>query len=44
MYVFMPPATQLEEYLDLVTNIEETARSLDMPVRLEGYHPPQTIG
>lgn len=38
--VFMPPTTCLEEYLDLVTNIEETARALDVKVRLEGYHPP----
>ncbi len=40
MHVFMPPATCLEEFIDLVTNIEDTAQALRMPVRLEGYHPP----
>ena len=40
LHVFMPPATCLEEYLDLVTNVEEAARVLGMKVRLEGYHPP----
>ncbi|MDX2022337.1 MAG: transglutaminase family protein [Deltaproteobacteria bacterium] len=40
LHVFMPPATRLEEYLDLVTNIEETALALKVPLRIEGYHPP----
>jgi len=38
--VFMPPLTQLEEYLDLVASIEEVAASLQQPVQIEGYHPP----
>jgi uncharacterized protein (DUF2126 family)/transglutaminase-like putative cysteine protease len=40
LHVFMPPATTLEEYLDIVTNVEETARALHLPVRIEGYQPP----
>ena len=40
LYVFMPPVDRLEIYLDLVTAIEETCDSLEMPVVIEGYLPP----
>ncbi len=40
LYVFMPPASALEDYLDLVTAIESTARELQLPVVIEGYKPP----
>ncbi len=40
LYVFFPPTTTLEAYLDLVAAVEETARVLNMPVLLEGYAPP----
>ena len=40
LYVFMPPAPLLEDYLDLVTAVEETAAELKMPVIIEGYPPP----
>jgi uncharacterized protein (DUF2126 family)/transglutaminase-like putative cysteine protease len=40
LYVFMPPLSHLEHYLDLVTSIEATAAELEMPVLLEGYQPP----
>jgi uncharacterized protein (DUF2126 family) len=40
MHVFLPPVARLEEYLDLVTAIEATARALQTPVRMEGYTPP----
>ena len=36
----MPPVKELEDYLDLVSAIEETAGSLGMRVLLEGYPPP----
>ncbi len=40
LYVFMPPLTHLERYLDLVNSVEATAAELKMPVLLEGYPPP----
>lgn len=41
IYIFLPPLTQLEHYLDLVACIEMTAKDLNMPVFLEGYEPPK---
>jgi len=40
LYVFLPPLTHLEHYLDLVHSIEKTAAELDIPVFMEGYEPP----
>ncbi len=40
LHVFMPPTQRLEDYLDLVSAIEQTCVKLDMPVILEGYLPP----
>ncbi len=41
LYIFMPPLTLLEHYLELVAAIEATAESLALPVVLEGYEPPR---
>jgi uncharacterized protein (DUF2126 family) len=38
--LFVPPARDLEDYLDLVGTIEDTARELQLPVLVEGYGPP----
>ncbi|MEK6257647.1 MAG: transglutaminase family protein [Planctomycetota bacterium] len=40
LHVFMPPLAEIEQYLELVGAIEETAAALSLPVRLEGYPPP----
>ncbi len=41
LYVFMPPASRLEDYLELVTAVEATARELKVKIVLEGYPPPR---
>lgn len=40
LYLFMPPLSELEAYLELVSAIEATAAELACPVLLEGYEPP----
>jgi uncharacterized protein (DUF2126 family)/transglutaminase-like putative cysteine protease len=40
LHVFMPPLDRLEDYLELVTAIEDTSAALAMPVVFEGYPPP----
>jgi len=41
LHVFMPPLEQAEDYLDLVTAIEDTAAALGKKVVIEGYLPPR---
>jgi uncharacterized protein (DUF2126 family)/transglutaminase-like putative cysteine protease len=37
--VFLPPLPSTEAFVDLVAAIEDTAASLNVPVRIEGYPP-----
>lgn len=39
--VFLPPTGTVEEYIDLISAVEETAEALDQPVHVEGYEPPR---
>jgi len=41
LYIFMPPQKRIEDYLALVTAIENTAAKLKMKLRIEGYAPPR---
>jgi uncharacterized protein (DUF2126 family) len=41
LYIFMPPAASLEDYLELVAACEAVAQELHQPILFEGYEPPR---
>ena len=41
LFLFLPPLTYIEHYLDLINAIEAVAQSLKTPVVIEGYAPPR---
>jgi len=40
LHAFMPPLKSVEDYIDLIAAIEDTAAELNMPILIEGYLPP----
>jgi uncharacterized protein (DUF2126 family) len=40
LYVFFPPLSSVEEWIDLVAAVEATAAQLKQPIAIEGYAPP----
>ena len=40
LHIFLPPVSTTEDYLDLISAVEETAGALQLPVVIEGSTPP----
>jgi uncharacterized protein (DUF2126 family) len=40
LHVFMPPLDTAEDFVELLSALEDTAEALGMPVSIEGYPPP----
>jgi uncharacterized protein (DUF2126 family)/transglutaminase-like putative cysteine protease len=40
LYIFMPPARELDHYLELIGAVEAAAEALEQAIVLEGYEPP----
>lgn len=43
LFIFLPPLTHTEAFLDLIASIEAAAAALNMPVMIEGYEPPHDL-
>lgn len=43
LYVFMPPVNRLEDYLALISAVENTAAKLKLKLWIEGYTPPRDV-
>ena len=41
LYIFMPPLSRLEDYLNLLEAVEATAQELNFQIVIEGYPPPR---
>ncbi len=41
LHIFMPPCWTVDDYLDLIAAVEDTAESTGLPVVIEGYTPPR---
>jgi uncharacterized protein (DUF2126 family)/transglutaminase-like putative cysteine protease len=40
LHVFMPPMDRLDDFVDLVSRVEQAASTISTPVVIEGYGPP----
>ncbi len=40
LYVFMPPTSNADDFLELIAAVEDASAELAVPVRVEGYPPP----
>lgn len=40
LYIFMPPMAAAEDYLELISAIEDAAEKAQLPIIIEGYTPP----
>lgn len=40
LWIFLPPVESTEDYVELITAVEQTSARLQMPVLVQGYPPP----
>ncbi|MEO0895808.1 MAG: transglutaminase family protein [Bacteroidota bacterium] len=44
LYLFLPPISYMDNFLDLLRSIEQVAEEMNQPIVLEGYQPPFDAG